>query len=54
MISTEKPELMGTAARIMVMRAGHNSGILEGNEIQEERSMLLASTYKAEDTGEQK
>ena len=54
MISSEMPELMGMSDRIMVMCEGHNSGILEGNEIQEERIMLLASTYKAEETGEQK
>lgn len=54
MISSEMPELIGMSDRIMVMCEGHKSGILEGNEIQEERIMLLASTYKADEAGEQK
>ena len=45
---------VGMSDRIMVMCEGHKSGILEGNEIQEERIMLLASTYKADEAGEQK
>lgn len=46
MISSEMPELMGMSDRIMVMCEGHMSGILERDEISDERIMLLASTYE--------
>lgn len=46
MISSEMPELMGMSDRIMVMCEGHNSGILNKDEISDEKIMLLASTYK--------
>lgn len=46
MISSEMPELMGMADRIMVMCEGHNSGILSGKEITDEKIMELASAYK--------
>ena len=51
MISSEMPELMGMSDRIMVMCEGHNSGIVEGPDINDEKIMLLASTYKPEETG---
>ena len=51
MISSEMPELMGMSDRIMVMCEGHNSGIVEGSDINDEKIMLLASTYKPEETG---
>ena len=47
MISSEMPELMGMSDRIMVMCEGHKSGILEKDEVSDERIMLLASTYEA-------
>lgn len=47
MISSEMPELMGMSDRIMVMCEGHKSGILEGEDIQDERIMMLASSYEA-------
>ena len=47
MISSEMPELMGMSDRIMVMCEGHLSGVLEQNEITDERIMYLASTYDA-------
>lgn len=47
MISSEMPELMGMADRILVMCEGHLSGILEQDEISDERIMYLASTYEA-------
>ncbi len=47
MISSEMPELMGMSDRIMVMCEGHKSGILEGDEVSDERIMLLASTYES-------
>jgi methyl-galactoside transport system ATP-binding protein len=43
MISSEMPELMGMSDRIMVMCEGRLSGIIEGNEVTEERIMYLAS-----------
>jgi methyl-galactoside transport system ATP-binding protein len=49
MISSEMPELMGMSDRIMVMCEGHESGIVEGKDINDEKIMLLASTYKAEE-----
>lgn len=48
MISSEMPELMGMSDRIMVMCEGHMSGILEKEEISDEKIMLLASTYEAD------
>ena len=45
MISSEMPELMGMADRIMVMCEGRVSGILEKDEITDEKIMYLASTY---------
>ena len=46
MISSEMPELIGMSDRIMVMCEGHKSGILEKNEITDERIMTLASSYE--------
>ncbi len=48
MISSEMPELMGMSDRIMVMCEGHKSGELSGDDISDEKIMLLASTYKHE------
>ncbi|MDD2970897.1 MAG: sugar ABC transporter ATP-binding protein [Lachnospiraceae bacterium] len=47
MISSEMPELMGMADRILVMCEGHLSGILEKDDISDEKIMYLASTYDA-------
>lgn len=47
MISSEMPELMGMSDRIMVMCEGHKSGIVEGEEVSDERIMMLASTYES-------
>ena len=49
MISSEMPELMGMSDRIMVMCEGHKSGELSGEEVTDEKIMLLASTYKQEE-----
>lgn len=46
MISSEMPELMGMSDRIMVMCEGHKSGIVEGEDINDEKIMMLASSYK--------
>ena len=46
MISSEMPELMGMSDRIMVMCEGHLSGILNRDEVSDERIMYLASTYE--------
>lgn len=45
MISSEMPELLGMADRIMVMCEGYLSGILDRNEATEEKIMRLASKY---------
>ena len=45
MISSEMPELMGMSDRIMVMCEGHKSGEVQGEEVSDERIMMLASTY---------
>ena len=45
MISSEMPELLGMADRIMVMCEGHLSGILDREEATEEKIMRLASKY---------
>ena len=47
MISSEMPELLGMADRIMVMCEGKLSGILEGEEMREENIMRLAAKYIA-------
>ena len=52
MIISVMPELMGMSDRIMVMCEGHMSGIIEHSEISDEKIMLLASTYTAEDVKE--
>ncbi|SDF93015.1 monosaccharide ABC transporter ATP-binding protein, CUT2 family (TC 3.A.1.2.-) [Thermoanaerobacter thermohydrosulfuricus] len=45
MISSEMPELLGMADRIMVMCEGYLSGILDKEEATEEKIMRLASKY---------
>lgn len=45
MVSSEMPELIGMSDRIMVMCDGKKSGILEGNEINQENIMRLAAKY---------
>ncbi len=47
MISSEMSELIGMSDRIMVMCEGHLSGMLDQNEITDEKIMYLASTYDA-------
>ena len=44
-ISSEMPELMGVADRIMVMCEGKLAGFVEGEEMQEENIMRLATKY---------
>ena len=45
MISSEMPELIGMADRIMVMCEGKMTGIVEGEEMQEEHIMRLATKF---------
>lgn len=45
MISSEMPELIGMADRIMVMCEGKLAGIVEGEEMQEEPIMRLATKF---------
>lgn len=45
-ISSEMPELMGMADRIMVMCAGRLTGIVEGEEMTEQNIMRLATQFK--------
>lgn len=51
MISSEMPELMGMSDRIMVLCEGHKSGEVTGADINDEKIMALASSYKS--SGEQ-
>jgi ABC-type sugar transport system ATPase subunit len=44
MVSSEMPEILGMADRIVVIRQGSISGILDRNEATEEKIMTLAST----------
>ena len=44
-ISSEMPELMGMADRIMVMCEGKMTGIIEGDDMQEENIMRLATKF---------
>lgn len=44
-ISSEMPELMGMADRIMVMCEGKMTGIVEGDDMQEENIMRLATKF---------
>lgn len=44
-ISSEMPELIGMADRIMVMCEGKLTGIVEGSEMQEEKIMRLATKF---------
>lgn len=46
MVSSELPELLGVADRIVVIRQGKISGILDINEATEEKIMTLASALK--------
>jgi ribose transport system ATP-binding protein len=46
MVSSEMPELLGLADRIVVIRQGKVSGILDRNDATEEKIMMLASTIK--------
>ncbi|WP_199615358.1 sugar ABC transporter ATP-binding protein [Paenibacillus alkalitolerans] len=47
MISSEMPELLGMSDRIMVMREGRLSGIVDGASATEEKIMRLAAQYSA-------
>jgi methyl-galactoside transport system ATP-binding protein len=47
MISSEMPELLGMSDRIMVMREGKLSGIVEGTNVTEEEIMRLAAQHTA-------
>ena len=44
-ISSEMPELMGMADRIMVMCEGKMTGIVQGADMQEENIMRLATKF---------
>jgi ribose transport system ATP-binding protein len=46
MVSSELPELLGIADRIVVIRQGKVSGILDRKDATEEKIMTLASTLK--------
>ena len=46
MISSEMPELMGMADRIMVMCEGHVTGFLDKKDFDQVEIMRLASTYR--------
>ncbi len=45
MISSEMPELIGMADRIMVMCEGKLAGIVEGEDMQKEPIMRLATKF---------
>lgn len=45
MISSEMPELIGMADRIMVMCEGKMTGIVDGSDMEEETIMRLATKY---------
>lgn len=45
MISSEMPELLGMADRIMVMCDGKVTGILEGKNTNQEEIMRLAAQF---------
>jgi len=50
MISSEMPELIGVADRIMVMCEGRITGIVEGEDMNQEKIMELSTTFsKASD-----
>ena len=42
MVSSEMPEVLGMADRIVVMKSGHVSGEFEGSEVSQE--MLMAAS----------
>ena len=46
MISSEMPELLGMSDRIMVMREGRVTGIIDGKNATEEEIMRLATLRK--------
>ncbi len=54
MISSEMPELMGMSDRIMVMCEGRVSGIIEGDEVTEERIMHLASAVEKTESSDKR
>ncbi len=45
-ISSELPEIIGMSDRVIVMNEGIIAGELEGNDITEEKIMLLAAHHK--------
>ena len=45
MISSEMPELIGMSDRIMVMCNGRKTGVVEGEDINQEKLMQLATTF---------
>lgn len=45
-VCSEMPELIGMSDRVMVMCEGRVSGILEGDQIQDQAIMHLASSYE--------
>jgi ribose transport system ATP-binding protein len=53
-ISSEMPELVGLADRVLVMRAGRIVAELRGDEINEENVVYAATTGGCADVGEEK
>ena len=47
MISSEMPELIGMADRIMVMCDGRVTGFVEGEDMNQERIMELATRFES-------
>ena len=51
LVSSELPEVIGCSNRILVMREGMITGILDEQEATEERIMMFASKEKADEEG---
>ena len=45
MVSSEMPELLGMSDRVMIMREGRLSGILEKDEVSQEEVMKFATRF---------
>ncbi len=48
LISSEMPEIIGMSHRVAVMREGHLTGILSGDEIEEHEIMRYATGLKGQ------
>ena len=51
MVSSEMPEVLGMADRVVVMRNGRVSGIMENKELTQE--MILEHSLKSAEGGEE-